>query len=281
MNTALFSAAVAPSWDLDAWRTLARAGLSARVAPEAVFWSSEGQACLLAHADLAGAPSLQPPPTIPARFFELAGRVVCHTAPLRHALLYRIAWRLTHGGERQLLLQPTDPDINAAERLAGAVARDTHKMKAFVRFRALPGPDDAFIAWFEPQYCILDRIAPFFVRRFHAVRWAILTPYRRAVWDSAELRFGAGAQRGEAPAQDDHDDLWRLYYASIFNPARLNERAMKQEMPKRYWKNLPEARLLSQLSRDSGARVEKMLRAAAHAEAGPRQKGRKGPAGGA
>lgn len=275
MNDAIYNAAVSPPWDLDAWRTLARAGLSARVAPEAVSWSDQAQACLLADACLASVPPLQPPPAIPAGFFELAGRVLCHTDPQRHALLYRIAWRLTHGSERRLLLQPTDPDIDTAERLSSAVARDTHKMKAFVRFRALPGPDEAFVAWFEPQYCILDRVAPFFVRRFHAMRWAILTPYRRAVWNGAELLFGPGAQRSEAPSQDAHDDLWWLYYASIFNPARLNERAMQQEMPKRYWKNLPEARLVSQLSRDSGARVEEMLRTAEQIGATVKRKGRK------
>ncbi|MGO7668145.1 DUF4130 domain-containing protein, partial [Rhizobium ruizarguesonis] len=30
------------------------------------------------------------------------------------------------------------------------------------------------------------------------------------------------------------DDLWRTYYASIFNPARLKLKAMQAEMPKKY-----------------------------------------------
>jgi uracil-DNA glycosylase len=30
----------------------------------------------------------------------------------------------------------------------------------------VPGEDNAFIAWFEPEHWIVDRIPPFFVRRF-------------------------------------------------------------------------------------------------------------------
>jgi DNA polymerase len=53
--------------------------------------------------------------------------------------------------------------------------------------------------------------------------------------------------------------LWRGYYRSIFNPARVKVRAMQSEMPKKYWKNLPEARLIQGLIADSGRRVHEML----------------------
>jgi hypothetical protein len=115
--------------------------------------------------------------------------------------------------------------------LAQAVRRDTHKMKAFVRFREVPGQPDAFIAWFEPQHHIVDRVAPFFARRFTGMRWAILTPSRSVAWDGQALAFGPGARREDAPAEDARESLWQTYYASIFNPARLNTRMMMQEMP--------------------------------------------------
>ena len=41
--------------------------------------------------------------------------------------------------------------------------------------------------------------------------------------------------------------LWRTYYATIFNPARLKVKAMQAEMPKKYWRNLPEAELIPEL----------------------------------
>ena len=63
-----------------------------------------------------------------------------------------------------------------------------------------------------------------------------------------------------APDEDALDDLWRTYYRSIFNPARLKVRAMQSEMPKKYWKNLPEAELIAELIAGSAGRVDEMLR---------------------
>jgi DNA polymerase len=250
-------ARVEPGWDLEIWRALARAGLRADIAPEDIDWDADAQAALLAAPDLGTATAIRPAPQAPAALFELAGAVLCHRDPQRHALLYRIAWRIAHG-EKHLLARVTDPDVRRANELAKAVGRDTHKMKAFVRFREIPGETDAFIAWFEPGHWIVDRVAPFFARRFAGMRWAILTPYRSVAWDGAQLAFGPGAQRADAPADDAREDLWRTYYAHIFNPARLNPRMMRQEMPQKYWKHLPEAHLLPELIRGAGARVRDM-----------------------
>jgi uracil-DNA glycosylase family protein len=55
------------------------------------------------------------------------------------------------------------------------------------------------------------------------------------------------------------ESLWRSYYGSIFNPARVNPKAMRSEMPVRYWKNLPEADLLPHLMQKAESRVETMM----------------------
>ena len=47
--------------------------------------------------------------------------------------------------------------------------------------------------------------------------------------------------------EDRLEETWRRYYASIFNPARLKVKAMQKEMPKKYWRNLPEASLIKPL----------------------------------
>jgi uracil-DNA glycosylase len=250
-------ARVEPGWDLAAWRALARVALCAGVTPEQIDWDGDAQGALLPAPNLADASALQPPPQVPAVLFELAGAVLCHCDPQRHALLYRLAWRIAQG-EKHLLARATDPDVRRAQELAKAVGRDTHKMKAFVRFREVPGEADAFIAWFEPAHHIVDRVAPFFARRFAGMRWAILTPYRSVAWDGEALTFGPGTTRDGAPADDAHEDLWRTYYAHIFNPARLNPRMMRQEMPQKYWKHLPETQLLPELIRTAGTRVREM-----------------------
>lgn len=255
-----WSLRVEPSWSLQAWRDAAREALLRAVPPPQLDWLTGNEASLLeAPALLQAALPAQPVavPAVPRDFLQLASSCLCHRDPQRMALLYRLLWRITHG-ERAALSNPADADVLRAMALAQAVRRDTHKMKAFVRFREVPGEDDAFIAWFEPEHHIVDRVAPFFARRFAGMRWAILTPSRSVRWDGQALDFGPGARRQDAPAEDAREALWQTYYANIFNPARLNTRMMQQEMPTRYWRHLPEAQLLPGLVRDAATRVQAM-----------------------
>ena len=255
---ARWSARVDPPWDLAAWREVARHALQARVPPEDIDWpESDAPASLLAAPDLREAPAAGITPRASSALLGLAGDVLCHRDPQRLGLLYRLLWRINQG-EPSVLSNPADAEVRRAQALAQAVRRDAHKMKAFVRFRAVPGDTDAFIAWFEPEHRIVDRVAPFFARRFAGMRWAILTPYRSARWNGEALAFGDGALPSDAPPDDAHEDLWRTYYAHIFNPARLNPRMMRQEMPVKYWKHLPEAQLLPTLVREAGTRVREM-----------------------
>lgn len=253
----MYRVCVEPAWCLDGWRAQARAALAAGVPPEQLQWDDAGQQGLALGAPLPDAGPAAPRLTVPARFLQLAGAVLCHRASGRHALLYRLLWRMAQG-ERHLLERLTDPDMVAAATLAAAVRRDSHKMKAFVRFRRVSGDEEAYVAWFQPEHWVLDRVSPFFAQRFAGMRWAILTPYRSARWDGAALAFGPGGVRSDAPAEDAGEALWRTYYANIFNPARLNPRMMRQEMPQKYWKDLPEAALLPTLLREAGPRVREM-----------------------
>ena len=158
----------------------------------------------------------------------------------------------------------TDPDVARLQAMEKAVRRDAHKMHAFVRFREIKTEDGPrFVAWFEPEHHTLEAEAGFFIRRFASMRWSILTPGASAHWDGAALTMGPGARRADAPVEDAHEDLWRAYYASVFNPARLKPDAMRAEMPVKYWRNLPEARLIPRLI------AEAPRRAAAMVERGP------------
>ncbi|MEO5821930.1 MAG: DUF4130 domain-containing protein [Vicinamibacteraceae bacterium] len=53
--------------------------------------------------------------------------------------------------------------------------------------------------------------------------------------------------------------LWRTYYGAVFNPARLNLKAMRAEMPVRHWTTLPEAQMLPSLVAAAPQRVRGML----------------------
>ncbi|MBJ7573870.1 UdgX family uracil-DNA binding protein [Luteimonas sp. MC1828] len=261
--------------DLAQWRDAARALLADDVPPAEVLWQGGAQGDLLGvmamsatAAGIAGTPAASRTPDaagtprVSRGFLALATLVIAHADPQRHARLYRLLWRLLHG-ERALLAMATDPDVAWAHDAAKAVSREKHKMKAFVRFREVADASGAvYIAWFEPEHDVLPQVAPFFARRFAGMRWSILTPTRSAHWDGQALQLGEGAHRGDAPDGDALEELWRVYYANIFNPARLKVDAMVKEMPRRYWKNMPETALIPALVRDAGARMQQMVDAA-------------------
>ncbi len=121
---------------------------------------------------------------------------------------------------------------------------------------------ERFVAWFEPEHYVLEQVAPFFVRRFTGMIWAIVTPYRSAYWDGETLELGPGGHKADVPADDALEPVWKSYFASIFNPARLKVAMMKSEMPVKYWRNLPEAELIPSLIRGArdaeAAMIERM-----------------------
>ncbi len=271
--------------DFAGWRAAARPLLAARVPPGEILWQPEGpegrQAALPGLLDPGPAPSPSPPAaapggpplSIPAAFVRLGEDAACYrdhrpdggarassgeVAGSRWALLYRVAFRLT-GGEVGLLEDAADPDVHRLQHLARSVKRDAHKMQAFVRFRRVEHADgDWYIAWHRPDHHVLPNVAPFFVERFNGMRWSILTPDASAHWDGQQLRFAAGVPAHAAPSDDALDDLWRTYYAAIFNPARLNLTATRRELPVRHWPTLPEARLIAPLAAEAQARTRAM-----------------------
>jgi DNA polymerase len=89
--------------------------------------------------------------------------------------------------------------------------------------------------------------------------WSILTPDRCAHWDGHKTIFTAGAIKSDAPSGDPLEETWRTYYAHIFNPARLKIKAMQAEMPKKYWRNLPEASLIDPLIATAARASQSMI----------------------
>jgi uracil-DNA glycosylase len=232
--------------DFTEWRSAARSLLAAQVAPEEVLWRNAGESGSL-FADTA---QLQPQRTVtlPRELVTIADRVICHRDDNVPSRLYRIVWRALD--DRRLLERRTDPDVDWLAKMDKAIRRDLHKMHAFVRFRRLGdglGGQESYVAWFEPEHRIVRLAAPFFRKRFYGMDWAILTPDARAIWHAEELRLGPGGRPDEVPDSDVVEDQWRTYYGAIFNPARVKIAAMRAEMPKKYWHNLPEAQDIAPL----------------------------------
>ena len=302
--------------DFAHWRHVARGLWSQQVPPEDVIWHTEDAQReapdLFAPLSEPFAPSALVPAsaralTVPRAWLEQAEHCLLHCDPQRFALLYRLLWRMQH--EPALRHDLLDADQVQMQHWVKAVRREVHKAHAFVRFRPVALADDPIdgsgplhVAWFEPVHHIVHAVAPFFVRRFANMRWALLTPRCSLRWwpeapdvaalaaqgvrsESAlqpfrsrpgVLSWGPGAGADEAPGADAGEALWLTYYAHIFNPARLKVAAMCKEMPRRYWRNLPEARLISPLVQAAQARSAAML---ANAPSTPQRRLPRQPAG--
>ena len=173
--------------------------------------------------------------------------------------MYRLLWRVVHGG-RAILQDAADDDVMTVSRLAKAVDRASHKMKAFVRFRELHTPDGVrYVARFLPEHDVLMRTAPFFAERFASMAWTIATPDGIAHWDRSALSFVEVDPSLAIPEDDAAEALWLTYYESIFNPARLNVPMMRKEMPVAYWRNLPEAARIPALVAEAMPRAGRMI----------------------
>jgi probable DNA metabolism protein len=251
------------------WRGLARTALERGVEPDGIDFqdATVPSSAQLFEVDSEQALRALPvvtatPPHVPKSFLQRSLTASYHRRPDRWNVLYRLLWRLQR--ERDLMKVSVDRDVNELVRMEQQVRQDEHKMHAFVRFRKVEqGGEEHFIAWYEPQHRILQLAAPFFAERFAVMRWSILTPDGSAAWYPAvkQLQYGPPVPREHAPSGDELEELWKSYYASIFNPARLNPDMMRSEMPVRYWGNLPEVALLPTLMASAIKRVEGMVAA--------------------
>lgn len=254
--------------DFDAWRDAARGLIAQEVPPDDVVWQVGADAGDLFAAS--ATPHHDPVQTgfkVPRAFLDLARNAILNRDPERFALLYTLLARLRR--EPGLIEDRADPLVRRLDGLAKHVRRDIHKMRAFLRFREVPDDDASrFVAWFEPEHHIVRANAAFFVNRFASMRWSILTPEVSLHWDGAALSQGPGASKEDAPEGDPIEEVWKTYYASIFNPARVKVGAMLKEMPRKYWKNMPETALVPQLLANAQARESGMIAKARGAPGG-------------
>ncbi|ACC70492.1 UdgX family uracil-DNA binding protein [Paraburkholderia phymatum] len=258
-----------------AWREAARQALAQRVAPEEIDWRIRDGA-RAAPSTLFDDKSATPFESavcvevlISRELAELLNDAALYRAPGRWAFLYRVLWRW-HGGDRSVA-SPADSDGARLHKMAKAVRRAKHDMIAYLRFRLrdashdTPTPDlPEYVAWYEPEHDVLAWSAEHFARRMGRSTWLISTPDGAAWWDGSALRV----ERRRAPSADlacttadEAERLWLAYYRNTFNPARLNETALEQHMPVRFWKGLPEGRLIPSLISEAKSGAQRVAQA--------------------
>jgi uracil-DNA glycosylase len=250
--------------DLQGFRQALRILSWSNIPSEQVTWRSSDAPDLFGGGELPAAYGAAGKPIVlPRSVTELIRLVVCHSEPEKYALLYELIWRMRRPKNPQTHLYQvaTDPLVARLTAMAKSVRRDLHKMHAFVRFREMNDPvvGPRFIAWFEPDHYIIEETASFFVDRFTSIDWAIITPKGSIWWDRKDLAIGPPGTRADAPEADAFEIGWRTYYESTFNPARTNLNQMRQHMPKKYWKNLPETQTIPALIKAAASRVDQMI----------------------
>jgi probable DNA metabolism protein len=244
--------------DFEAWRNAARACAAAGLFPDQLVWQVGLNATdLFADDQLLPAPSV-PAFSVPQNFMDLARTVVCHRDPERFALLYTLLLRLKRNSKS--LEDKADIILRRVEVMARTVRRDMHKMRAFLRMREVcEDTGSRFVAWHEPEHHIVRHNAGFFIRRFSNMHWSILTPDLSIHWDTETVTESPGALRADGPRGDPLEETWGTYYRSIFNPARVKIGAMTKEMPRKYWRNMPETALIPDLIAGAQERERTMI----------------------
>lgn len=266
--------------DFNQWRETARAAMLEYLQPHEILWETEDQQ----QQDLFAAPPDSNPLTtkltatpleskttknrkalkIPRKFHDLSKIAICHSNNEKYPLLYRLIWRLVN--ERKNLLNlTTDKDVIDLNKLVKEVRRDSYKITAFLRFREInEAGESRYIAWYEPEHYSLERVMDFFTTRFTNMAWSILTPYRAAHWDGQNLTMTDAPDKTEYPKEDELEPYWLKYYASTFNPARPKKSAMLNQMPMKYWKNMPETHLIPELLQKAESRAKDMIKKSRH-----------------
>lgn len=235
----------------DAWRSCARALLQQGIAPHEVNWVTGAEPAGLFDSQSSADIDRQTKPIRIARQLldelQIASRF---RVANRWSLLYRVLWRVSQGDPSARLVG----DIDGSELHARikAVRREAHHLHAFVRFTPIEtanGP--SHVAWFEPAHDVLPWAAGHFADRLGENSWLIATPDDGVFWDGAQMLYQRPCpdpwRQLAQGAADPGGALWKTYYESTFNPARLNQSVMQTNLPVRFWKNLPEGALIPQL----------------------------------
>ncbi|HWT70951.1 MAG TPA: TIGR03915 family putative DNA repair protein, partial [Oxalicibacterium sp.] len=236
------------------WRDEARRLLAQRIPPWQIQWSAHGHdhglfdVHALTTVNESGV-SLR----VPRSLLQTLETAACFRADDRWPFLYKILWRWQNGD--RTVLSVADEDGKRLHAMVKTVEREVHHMHAYLRFRERAPELGAprFVAWFEPEHDVLNDVAVHFARRMGNTSWLIATPQVTIAWDGYTLMQGPPSASGPLQADDEGEQLWLAYYRSIFNPARVNARAMEMQMPVRYWKNMPESKLIPGLISEAAA----------------------------
>lgn len=119
---------------------------------------------------------------------------------------------------------------------------EVHTYKGLARFREIQ--DNYLLAEIEPENDILEHLAPHFLSRMPNEKFIIYDKNRKVAslcekgsWEIVEILEMNGVYSKE---EEIFKDAWQGFYKAIGIEERKNHKLMASNMPKKYWKHLPE-----------------------------------------
>lgn len=158
--------------------------------------------------------------------------------PARFTIIFNYV-RKTIDNKKDISLKFSDVDVFNFDRLVTKVLYEVHRLKGFIRFSKTQ--QGIYYAKYQPDNDVTALIFPHFIERFkdmpfilHDVKNDVIAGYYNGKKKIINKEIKA------LSIKDDFAKLFKTYYDTVYIPERKNERCMKNFLPKRYHKNLPE-----------------------------------------
>lgn len=136
------------------------------------------------------------------------------------------------------------PSVLRIAKVSKMVAREKHRMEAFVRFQLTA--DNIWLATIEPDFNVLPLIEKHFKSRYADQKWLIADIKRSygIYYDLEKVHIIDLDQLNSLTelnqTENAYQNLWRVYFKSTNIVERRNLKLHYQHVPLRYWKYLSE-----------------------------------------
>jgi len=151
--------------------------------------------------------------------------------------------KLCFKNKRNLSEMIQHPVVNKVIMTSKKVGRECHRFLGLLRFRRI-NDLNILVADFEPDFDILEDIAPHFIDRLNTERFIIRdNHYKKALIADIgrHIFIDLRTQELNIPETDDSfESMWCAYYKALTIKERVNPACQRNHMPKKYWKNLSE-----------------------------------------
>jgi probable DNA metabolism protein len=161
-------------------------------------------------------------------------------------MIFHCVWDTIPNGSSCIIKRNLSSYIQI-ENLSHKVRREAHRMKGFIRFQQTE--KDHYFALIAPKYDVLSLIRRHFESRFADQRWIIYDKLRNYglcydLRQVRELRLDPADLKAfydeDHPSEQFCQTLWKRYYDAVNIRHRNNPRLHVRQLPRRFWRYLPE-----------------------------------------